>query len=128
MLKNRHKPQKKHQQLVRAIQESGYTVKDEAPDKFIGMQLEWTEAGDLHLHQERHEQKLIDKYGITTTAPTPLPCNFSQTNYRVSRESEAIDLKSYQKLLGDIIYLSLTNTAIPYANSAVAQKTLTKRR
>ena len=110
-------------QLVTAMEQSGYTVKDEAPDKFIGMQLEWNADGDLLLHQERYEGKLITKHGITTTAPTPLPSNFSHTNYRISGESEPIDITSYQRLLGEILYLNMTNTAVPYANSAIAQKT-----
>ena len=112
-----------HEQLVTSMEGSGYTVKNEAPDKFIGMQLEWNALGDLLLHQERHEEKLLIKYDITKTASTPLPSNFSHTNYLTSQESESIDITSYQRLVGDIIYLSLTNTAIPYANSAVAQKT-----
>jgi hypothetical protein len=41
----------------------------------------------------------------------------------LSGESEEIEIRKYQQLAGDIIYLGLTNTAIPYANSAIAQKT-----
>lgn len=102
-----------NEQLVTSMEQSGYTVKNEAPDKFIGMQLESNASGDLLLHQERHEGKLLIKYNITKTAPTPLPSNFSHTNYLTSGESEPIDITSYQRLIGDIIYLSLTNTAIP---------------
>ena len=117
------------EQLVAAIEASGYQLKDEATDKFVGLQLEWNEDGDLLVHQERHEGKLIEKYGIKKTAVTTLPSNFTQTNYLTSGESEAIDIRDYQRLTGDIIYLQLANTAIPYAISAVSQKTqhFTKR-
>jgi transcription-repair coupling factor (superfamily II helicase) len=73
-----------NEQLVTSMEGSGYTVKNEAPDKFIGMQLEWNTSGDLLLHQERHEEKLLIKYNITKTASTPLPSNFSHTNYLTS--------------------------------------------
>jgi hypothetical protein len=111
------------QQLVTSIEASGYQLKDEATDKFVGLQLEWNEDGDLLVHQERHEGKLIVKYGITKTSTTTLPSNFSQTNYLLTKESEAIEIRKYQQLTGDVIYLQLTNTAIPYAISAVSQKT-----
>ena len=75
------------------------------------------------MHQERHEGKLIEKYDIKKTAVTALPSNFSQANYLISRESEVIDIREYQQLTGDIIYLQLTITAMPYAISAISQKT-----
>jgi hypothetical protein len=106
------------QQLVEAIEESGYQLKDEATDKFVGLQLEWDEEGDLLVHQERHEGKLIAKYDVTKTAVATLPSNFTQANYLASGESEAIDRRDYQQLTGDLIYLQLANTAIPYAISA----------
>jgi hypothetical protein len=111
------------QQLASAIEESGYQLKDEATDKFVGLQLEWSDEGDLLVHQERHEGKLVKKYDIKKTAVTTLPSNFTQTNYLTSGESEAVDIRDYQQLTGDLIYLQLTNSAIPYAISAVSQKT-----
>ena len=91
----------------------------------MGLQLEWNEDRDLLAQKERHEGKLIDKYGIKKTAVTMLPSNSTQTNYHHHQEaeSEAIDIREYQQLTGDIIYLKLANTAIPYAISAVPQKT-----
>lgn len=106
-----------------AIEESGYQLKNEATDKFVGLQLEWNEEGDLLVHQERHEGKLIAKYDVKKTAVATLPSNFTQANYLASGESEAIDKRDYQQLTGDLIYLQLANTAIPYAISAVSQKT-----
>jgi hypothetical protein len=47
----------------------------------VGLQLEWNEDGDLLAQKERHEGKLIDKYGIKKTAVTMLPSNSTQTNY-----------------------------------------------
>ena len=112
-----------NEQFVTFKEQPEYNAKNEAPDKFIGMQLEWNASGKILLHQERHEDKLLTKYNITKTAPTPLPSNSSRTNYLTSKRSKSIDVTSYQRLVGDIIYQSLTNTAIPYANSAVTQQT-----
>ena len=66
---------------------------------------------------------LQSSYDIKKTAVATLPSNFTQANYLASGESEAIDRRDYQQLIGDLIYLQLANTAIPYAISAVSQKT-----
>jgi hypothetical protein len=105
------------------MRECGYTVKVEASDKFIGMQIEYLANGDIHLHQGRHESKLMVKYNITKTASTPLPSNWSLSNHIKDGSSEPIAQKAYQQIVGDIIYLGLTNIGILHANSAVAQKT-----
>ena len=110
-------------QLVRAMRECGYTVKVEASDKFIGMQIEYLANGDIHLHQGRHESKLMVKYNITKTASTPLPSNWSLSNHIKDGSSEPIAQKAYQQIVGDIIYLGLTSIGILHANSPVAQKT-----
>ena len=68
----------------------------------------------------RKASSQVQHYQDHINTPT---IQLSRTNYLTSGESECIDITSYQCLVGDIIYLSLTNTAIPYANSAVAQKT-----
>ena len=65
-----------NEQFVTFKEQSGYNIKNEAPGKFIGMQLEWNASGDLLLHQERHEEKLLAKYSITKTKSTPLPSNY----------------------------------------------------
>ena len=101
----------------------GYTVKVEASDKFIGMQIEYLMNGDIHLHQWRHESKLMVKYNIDNTAPTPLPSNWSLSNHIMDGSSVPIAQKTYQQIVGDVIYLGLTGIAILHANSAVAQKT-----
>jgi hypothetical protein len=110
-------------QLIESLQACGYTVKTEASDKFIGMQLEYLSDGDLLLHQKRYETKLMAKHNITKTAATPLPASWSLSNHIMDKSSEPFNQKSYQQIVGDIIYLGLTNTGILHANSAVAQKT-----
>jgi len=70
----------------------------------------------------RKASSQVQHYQDHINTPT---IQLSRTNYLTSGESKCIDIRSYQCLVGDIIYLSLTNTAIPYANSAVAQKTIT---
>jgi hypothetical protein len=110
-------------QLIEAMRGCGYTVKVEASDKFIGMQIEYLTNGDIHLHQWRHESKLMVKYNINNTAPTPLPSNWSLSNHIMDGSSVPIAQKTYQQIVGDVIYLGLTGIAILHANSAVAQKT-----
>ena len=64
------------------------------------------------------------KHNITKTAATPLPANWSLSNPIMDKSSEPpFNQKSYQQIVGDIIYLGLTNTGILHANSAVTQKT-----
>jgi len=114
---------KLEEQLTTAMQACGYTVKIEASDKFIGMQIEYMTNGDILLHQLRHESKLIAKYNIARTASTPLPSSWSLSNHIKDGSSAPIVQKTYQQIVGDTIYLGLTNTGILHANSAVAQKT-----
>ena len=63
------------------------------------------------------------KHNITKTAATPLPASWSLSNHIMDKLSEPFNQKTYQQIVGDIIYLGLTNTGILHANSAVAQKT-----
>jgi hypothetical protein len=67
----------------------------------------------------RKTSSLVQHYQDHINTPT---IQLSRTNYLTSGESKCIDITSYQTLHRDIIYLSLTNTSIPYADSAVAQQ------
>ena len=77
------------------------------------------------LHQERQILKIAEKYNISLEAikNTPLLCNFTLTNYVESNESPAIEKRLYQQMMGDLIYINLTNCATPYTSSALARKT-----
>jgi len=77
------------------------------------------------VHQERQILKIGIKYNIPITAhkETPLPGTFSLTNYVQSKESLACEKKEYQRGMGDLLYINLTNCATPYASSALARKT-----
>ena len=110
-------------QLINAMQKRGYKVKVEASDKFIGMQIEYLANGDIRLHQGRHDSKMIIKYNITKSASTPLPSNWSLSNHIKDGTSVPIPQKTYQQIVGDVIYLGLAGIATLRANSAVAQKT-----
>ena len=68
-------------QLINAMQKCGCKAKVESPDKFIDMKIEYLANGDMHLHQGRHESKLIIKYNITKSASTPLPSDGSLSNH-----------------------------------------------
>ena len=81
-------------QLIDAMRGCGYKVKVEASDKFIGMQIEYLANGDIHLHQGRHESKLIIKYNITKSASTPLPSNWSLSNHIKDGTSVSITHKT----------------------------------
>ena len=112
--------------FIAAIEKAKYRVKTEADNKFIGMQIE--ELGGEHgilVHQERQILKIGVKYNIPLTAHkgTPLPGTFSQTNYVLSKESPACDIKLFQRGMGDLLYINLTNCATPFASSALARKT-----
>jgi hypothetical protein len=112
--------------FIAAIEKAFYKVKREADNKFIGMQIEELggENGIL-VHQERQILKIGIKYNIPITAhkETPLPGTFSLTNYVQSKESLACEKKEYQRGMGDLLYINLTNCATPYASSALARKT-----
>ena len=63
------------------------------------------------------------KHNITKTAATPLPARWSLSNHIMDKLSEPFNQKTYQQIVGDIIYLGLTNTGILHTKSAVAQQT-----
>ena len=109
--------------LFEAVRYSGYIILEEANDKFIGTQLQRMVDGSIGVHQEYHARKLITKYGITQTAPTPLSSTFTTENYIVSRTSEPIPIKIYQSIIGDIIWLTITRYDIQLGMSVLSQKT-----
>jgi hypothetical protein len=110
-------------QLEEAITSAGYEITAEADDKFIGIQLQRMSNGEIHAHQGRHAKELIRKYGITSTALTPLSSSFSGEDYIASGVSTAKDLAEYQQLVGDVTWLTMTRYDVVYPASAVAQKT-----
>ena len=81
-------------QLINAMQGCGYKVIVEASDKLTGIKIEYLANGDIHLHQGRHESKLIIKYGITKSASTPLPSNWSLSNHIKDGTSVSITHKT----------------------------------
>ena len=110
-------------QLEEAITSAGYEITAEADDKFIGIQLQRMSNGEIHAHQGRHAKELIRKYGITSTALTPLSSSFSGEDYIASGLSTAKNLAEYQQLVGDVTWLTMTRYDVVYPASAVAQKT-----
>ena len=78
-----------------------------------------------------HRRKGMKENSLTSTASRRqlwpccqvIPRRQTMHHHHQEAESEAIDIREYQQLTGDIIYLKLANTAIPYAISAVPQKT-----
>ena len=61
----------------------------------------------------------------TKYAATPLSTTFSGEDYVASGKSEAIDIKTYQTIVGDLAYLTMTRFEVLYPLSAVSQKLTT---
>jgi hypothetical protein len=51
------------------------------------------------------------------------PTTFSGEDYVASGKSEAIDIKIYQTIVGDLAYLTMTRFEVLFPLSAVSQKT-----
>jgi len=111
------------ERLLEAVQSVGYKITREADDKFIGLQICRMRNGEIHVHQGPFARSLAIKYGVDTHATTPLSTTFSGEDYVASGKSEAIDIKLYQTIVGDIAYLTMTRFEVVYPLSAVSQKT-----
>ena len=111
------------ERLLEAVQSVGYKITREADDKFIGLQICRMLNGEIHVHQGPFARSLAIKYGINAHVTTPLSTTFSGEDYVASGKSEAIDIKTYQTIVGDIAYLTMTRFEVLYPLSAVSQKT-----
>ena len=89
--------------LYQAIGSVGYNIVDEVTDKFLGTQLERKANGRLCMHQEQYALKLIAKYDISESAPTPLSSGYTFENYIENGMSKAIPIVQFQKILGDMM-------------------------
>lgn len=110
-------------ELYKTIESMGYIMTTEADDKFIGMEIRRQSNGNIFINQERHIRKLIAKYNIVKTAPTPLPSNFSLENYSDSGVSPTFPIKQYQEAVGDVMWIMQTRFEIVHGMSMVSQKT-----
>ena len=111
------------ERLLEAIQSVGYKITREADDKLIGLQICRMLNGEIHVHQGPFARSLAIKYDINAHVTTPLSTTFSGEDYVASGKSEAIDIKTYQTIVGDIAYLTMTRFEVLYPLSAVSQKT-----
>ena len=93
--------------LYEAVRSAGYTILQEAKDKFVGSQISRLPDGTILVHQEYHAKHLMRKYGIRVDAPTPLSSTYTGENYALSKTSPTIPIKQYQAILGDVTWMTL---------------------
>ncbi|KAI3826790.1 hypothetical protein L1987_00846 [Smallanthus sonchifolius] len=80
---------------------------------FLGLELNYESDGIL-LHQRKYVFDLLVKFGMESCKPTRVPME-SNLALRADEGKELEDVTMYRKIVGSLIYLTLTRPDISYA-------------
>ena len=97
-----------------------FTIKDLGLARyFLGIELFRTDNG-THLHQRKYVLDLLKDAGLTAAKPTsfPLPQNLKLS---LDKGSPIPDPESYRRLVGRLLYLSMTRPDISYSVQHLSQ-------
>ncbi|GJX04059.1 retrovirus-related pol polyprotein from transposon TNT 1-94 [Tanacetum coccineum] len=100
--------------------DSKFTIKDLGLARyFLGIELCNTENGTF-LHQRKYVLDLLKDAGLTATKPTPFPL---PQNMKLSLDKGKLisNPESYRRLVGRLLYLSMTRPDISYAVQHLSQ-------
>ena len=80
--------------------------------RFLGLELAYNEDGII-LHQTKYASDMLYKFGMISckAAPTPVEAEIKLHSY-VDRKVE--DLTIYRKMVGSLIYLTLTRPDVSF--------------
>ncbi|GJR67772.1 retrovirus-related pol polyprotein from transposon TNT 1-94 [Tanacetum coccineum] len=100
--------------------DSKFTIKDLGLARyFLEIELYNTESG-TYLHQRKYVLDLLKDAGLTAAKPTPFPL---PQNIKLSLNKYALisDPESYRRLVGRLLYLSMTRPDISYVVQHLSQ-------
>nr|GEX02608.1 ribonuclease H-like domain-containing protein [Tanacetum cinerariifolium] len=80
-------------------------------------------SGDLCLSQRKYSLELLHDFGLLACRPvlTPLPENIILAHKETEKDKFLVNITSYQRLVGKLIYLTLTRPDISYVVHCLSQ-------
>ncbi|GJW38884.1 ribonuclease H-like domain-containing protein [Tanacetum coccineum] len=109
---------------VKTFLKSKFKIKDLGELKyFLGTEVLRTEKDGLCLSQRKHCLELLYDYGLLACKPvsTPLPENIILAHKESKDDKFLKNITSYQRLVGKLIYLTLTRLDISYYVHCLSQ-------
>ncbi|GJY90673.1 putative RNA-directed DNA polymerase [Tanacetum coccineum] len=102
---------------------SKFQIKDLGSLKyFLGIEVLENKNG-ICLSQRKYYMELLSEYGLLACKPvaTPMQQNVSLSHIETEKDKKLKNLTAYQKLIGKLIYLSVTRPDISYAVHYLSQ-------
>jgi hypothetical protein len=106
-------------QSLKSTLHETFSIKDLGSLKyFLGIEMDHSSKG-LFLNQRKYIVDLLHEVGMTDSKPAHTPL---KSNLKLNFEGEPLsDISMYQRLVGKLIYLTITRPDITYAVSLVSQ-------
>lgn len=70
---------------------------------FLGLQIEVNKEGDVHVHQTKYVEQVLERFNMSDCKPISTPCDASI--YAI-KSDERCDQETYRALVGSIMYLA----------------------
>ncbi|GKE14421.1 ribonuclease H-like domain-containing protein [Tanacetum coccineum] len=109
---------------VKKFLSSKFKIKDPGELKyFLGIEVLKTDKGGLCLSQRKYCLELLHDYGLLACKPvsTPLPENIILAHKEKEGDKFLKNVTNYQRLVGKLIYLTLTRPYISYSVHCLSQ-------
>ncbi|GJZ23993.1 retrovirus-related pol polyprotein from transposon TNT 1-94, partial [Tanacetum coccineum] len=104
---------------TKAALDKKFTIKDLGlAIYFLGIELCNTTHG-TYLHQMKYVLDLLKDAGLTAAKPTPFPLP-QNLKLALNKGNPIADAKSYKRLVGRLLYLSMTRPDILYASTTIS--------
>ncbi|KAJ0523146.1 putative RNA-directed DNA polymerase [Helianthus annuus] len=108
---------------VKALLSDHFKIKDLGVLKyFLGLEVVYDKSG-LCLNQRKYCLELLAEFGYLGCKPagTPIELSHIVNKKSIEEKEELVNITNYQKLIGKLIYLSLTRPDISYAVQYLSQ-------
>jgi hypothetical protein len=86
---------------------------------FLGLEVEHTKEG-IFLGQQKYTKYILERYGLLDCKPISTPMD-PNVKFKVDDDKNLEDVTMYQKMVGSLIYLTLTRSDIPYSVGVVSR-------
>ncbi|XP_071728755.1 uncharacterized mitochondrial protein AtMg00810-like [Rutidosis leptorrhynchoides] len=106
---------------VKAFLSSKFMIKDLGLLKyFLGIEVTNTDEG-LNLSQRKYCLELINEFGLLAAKPVNTPIDVNVSSYKGENEDIIKNMSVYQKLVGKLIYMTVTRPDISYVVHVLSQ-------
>ncbi|XP_071714386.1 uncharacterized mitochondrial protein AtMg00810-like [Rutidosis leptorrhynchoides] len=87
---------------------------------FLGIEVNNIDEG-LNLSQRKYYLELINEFGLLASKPANTPIDVNVSAYKGQNENIIKNMKIYQKLVGKLIYITVTRPGISYVVHVLSQ-------